>query len=155
MPGRARLKRSVLWLLLAAAMVFASARESPAQTVARCGQGWLELIDGYPVLHLKGTHYEMGYQQGALFKDHIRQNMKALLIDRAQQTVKLGLVSVKPRSVIDSITTIQKPFVPKKYYEEMQGLAAGADLKTADVIAGNFIPELFHCSGFAIMNSAT
>ena len=155
MPGRARLKRSVLWLLLAAAMVFASARESPAQTVARCGQGWLELIDGYPVLHLKGTHYEMGYQQGALFKDHIRQNMKALLIDRAQQTVKLGLVSVKPRSVIDSITTIQKPFVPKKYYEEMQGLAAGADLKTADVVAGNFIPELFHCSGFAIMNSAT
>ena len=155
MPGRARLKRSVLWLLLAVAMVFASARESPAQTVARCGQGWLELIDGYPVLHLKGTHYEMGYQQGALFKDHIRQNMKALLIDRAQQTVKLGLVSVKPRSVIDSITTIQKPFVPKKYYEEMQGLAAGADLKTADVIAGNFIPELFHCSGFAIMNSAT
>ncbi|MGE5191044.1 MAG: C45 family autoproteolytic acyltransferase/hydrolase, partial [Deltaproteobacteria bacterium] len=68
---------------------------------------------------------------------------------------KLGLVSVKPRSVIDSITTIQKPFLPQKYYDEMQGLAAGADLKTADVIAGNFIPELFHCSGFAIMNSAT
>jgi hypothetical protein len=37
----------------------------------------------------------------------------------------------------------------------MQGLAAGAELKAADVIAGNFIPELFHCSGFALMNSAT
>ncbi|MCP6769329.1 hypothetical protein NL529_31225, partial [Klebsiella pneumoniae] len=39
-----------------------------AQTVARCGAGWLELIDGYPVLHLKGTPYEMGYQHGALMK---------------------------------------------------------------------------------------
>ena len=25
----------------------------------------------------------------------------------------------------------------------------------ADVQAGNFLPELFHCSGFAVMNSAT
>ncbi len=155
MPGPARLIRRSLWCLIVLASVLAAARDSSAQTVARCGRGWLELVDGYPVLHLKGTHYEMGYQHGALFKEHIRQNMKALLIDRAQQTVKLGLVSVKPRSVIDSITTIQKPFMPQKYYDEMQGLAAGAELKVTDVIAGNFIPELFHCSGFAIMNSAT
>ena len=155
MPSLVRLFRHSFWSLVVLAFVLATARDSSAQTVARCGQGWLETIDGYPVLHLKGTHYEMGYQQGALFKEHIRQNMKALLIDRAQQTVKLGLVSVKPRSVIDSITTIQKPFVPQKYFDEMRGLAAGAELKTADVIAGNFIPELFHCSGFAIMNSAT
>jgi len=33
------------------------------QLIARQGPGWLERIDGYPVLHVKGTHYEMGYQQ--------------------------------------------------------------------------------------------
>ena len=37
----------------------------------------------------------------------------------------------------------------------MKGLAAGADVPLADIQAGNFIPELFHCSGFAVMNSAT
>src|SRR5262245_20170479 len=154
MPGRARLNRSCTGLLAILVLVLATARESAAQTVARCGQGWLELIDGYPVLHLKGTHYEMGYQQGALLKEHIQQNMKNLLIDRAEEPIRVGLVSVKPRSAINFITTLQKQFVPQKYYDEMRGLAAGAELKTADVIAGNFIPELFHCSGFAIMNSA-
>ncbi len=44
-----------------------------SQTVARCGEGWLELIDGYPVLHLKGTPYEMGFQHGALLKEPIHQ----------------------------------------------------------------------------------
>ncbi|HKD37853.1 MAG TPA: C45 family peptidase, partial [Pirellulales bacterium] len=37
----------------------------------------------------------------------------------------------------------------------MNGLAAGSGMKPEDVVAGNFLPELFHCSGFAIMNSAT
>jgi len=155
MPSPARFRRSILFLVIVLVLATASARNSAAQTVARCGQGWLELIDGYPVLHLKGTHYEMGFQQGALLKDHIRQNMHALLVERGEETVKLGPVSVKPRSIVDSITTIQKKFVPQKYYDEMQGLAAATELKMADVIAGNFIPELFHCSGFAIMNSAT
>lgn len=126
-----------------------------AQTVARCGKGWLELIDGYPVLHLKGTHYEMGYQQGALLKKSVQENFHNLLVKKGGVEVKLGLVTVKPRTVIDSITAIQKPYVPQKYYDEMSGLAAGAELKPQDVIAGNFIPELFHCSGFALMNSAT
>src|SRR5262245_25004719 len=155
MPSLARLNRSCMGLLAILVLVLAIARESAAQTAARCGQGWLELIDGYPVLHLKGTHYEMGYQQGALLKGHIQQNMKNLLIDRAEEPIKVGLVSLKPRSAINFITTLQKQFVPQKYYDELEGLAAGCDLKVADVIAGNFIPELFHCSGFAIMNSAT
>jgi hypothetical protein len=150
-----RVRRAVLILLVVAACVAAPLGECSAQTVARCGQGWLELVDGYPVLHLKGTHYEMGYQHGALFKEHIRQNMDNLLVKRADQTVKVGPVKVKPRTVIDSITTIQKKFVPEKYYDELRGLAAGAELAYADAVAGNFIPELFHCSGFAIMNSAT
>jgi hypothetical protein len=50
---------------------------------------------------------------------------------------------------------VQKPFVPSKYFEELRGLADGANLPLGDVQAANFIPELFHCSGFAVMNSAT
>lgn len=155
MPTLAQLRRVVLSILVVVCLLANFARESAAQTVARCGRGWLETIDGYPVLHLKGTPYEMGYQQGALYKDHIRQNMHNLLVERGEKLVKIGPVEIKPRAVIDSITKIQQKFVPQKYYDELEGLAAGADLKVADAIAGNFIPELFHCSGFAVMNSAT
>jgi hypothetical protein len=81
--------------------------------------------------------------------------MDNLLVKRGEETVKVGFVKVKPRSVIDSITTIQQQFVPPKYFDELRGLAAGAELNYTDAVAGNFIPELFHCSGFAIMNSAT
>ena len=127
------------------------------KSIARCGQGWLETIDGYPVLHLKGTPYEMGFQHGALLRDHCRQNMKTILIDRAEELtlVDIGPLKVTPRTAIDMIIAFQKPHVAPRYFEEMDGLAAGSGQKVADIRAGNFIPELFHCSGFALAKSAT
>jgi hypothetical protein len=56
---------------------------------------------------------------------------------------------------MDTIPIVERPYVPDRYLDEMSGLAAGAELKREDIVAGNFVPELFHCSGFAIMNSAT
>ncbi|MBS0264379.1 MAG: peptidase C45 [Planctomycetes bacterium] len=148
-------RRLTVFCLLVLVFVASAVRDASAQTVARCGQGWLELVDGYPVLHLKGTPYEMGYQHGALYKQHVRENMDNLLVKRGDQTVQVGPLKVKPRSVIDSITAVQKKHVPEKYWEELRGLSAAADIKYQDAVAGNFIPELFHCSGFAIMNTAT
>ncbi len=133
-----------------------SADRLSAQTVARCGKGWLELIDGYPVLHLKGTPREMGYQHGALLRDKVRSNMHNILEVQGEKTlVQVGPLKVKPRQGIELIIGIQEPYVPKKYFEELEGLAEGSGLKYADARAGNFIPELFHCSGFVIANSAT
>jgi hypothetical protein len=125
------------------------------QTVSRCGQGWLETIDGYPVLHLKGTPYEMGFQHGALLKESVRQNMHNILDIEGNTDIKFGPLTVKPRRLMDTIPIVERPYVPDRYIDEMSGLAAGADLKRDDIVAGNFVPELFHCSGFAIMNSAT
>ncbi|HEY0982956.1 C45 family autoproteolytic acyltransferase/hydolase [Schlesneria sp. T3-172] len=131
--------------------------QQAALTIARCGQGWLETIDGYPVLHLKGTPYEMGFQHGALLREHCRQNMKAILVDKAEEVklVDFGPIKVTPRTAIDMIVAFQQPHVAPRYFEEMDGLAAGSGLPVADVRAGNFIPELFHCSGFALAKSAT
>lgn len=127
-----------------------------AETIARCGKGWLETINGYPVLHLKGSPREMGFQHGALLKEHVRENMHNLLEVRGDATlVELGPIKVTPKAAIEAIIEIQKPFIPKRYFEEMEGLAAGADVSIRDARITNFIPELFHCSGFALMNSAT
>lgn len=132
------------------------AEASSAETIARCGDGWLEEIDGYPVLHLKGTPYEMGYQHGVLMKDSVRRNFHNLINVKGKTSLaKWGPISVTPRPLIAMVVQVQQEFVPKHFMEELQGLADGADLPLADVQVGNFIPELFHCSGFALMNSAT
>ena len=126
-----------------------------SRTISRCGKGWLELVNGYHVLHLKGTHYEMGYQQGALLKEHCQQNLNYLLYEKGKQIIELGPLKIKPRDYIDGIVRGQRKYVPKKYFDEMEGLAAATGMPLKDIQAGNFIPELFHCSGFAVMNSAT
>ena len=127
-----------------------------SKTIARCGEGWLEEINGYPVLHVKGTPYEMGYQHGALLKESVAQNMGRILnIEGGQELVKFGPVSLRPRDAIKSIIAIQAKFVPEKFYQEIAGLAAGSGLDPEEMKMANFIPELFHCSGFAIMGDAT
>lgn len=142
--------------LLAFAIVLSAVATASAQTVATCGQGWLELVDGYPVLHLKGTHYEMGYQHGALLKQDVLENMHNLVeVKGSTELVDFGPVKLTPKNLIWQIVRGQKQFVPQKYFDEMDGLAAATGLSEKDVRIGNFIPEMFHCSGFAIMNSAT
>ena len=157
MSNRSQLsRRSCCTAALALSLIVFTQLPLTAQTIARCGKGWLEHIDGYPVLHLKGTPYEMGYQHGALLKKSARQNMHNLLTVKGEQTLfEFAGVKLKPRHLIDIIIRIQDKYVPQKYFRELEGVAAGAGLKVADVRATNFIPELFHCSGFALMNSAT
>ena len=142
-----------LGLLLA--MVVFSARPAAAETIARCGDGWLEEVGGYPVLHLKGTAYEMGYQHGALLKERVHSNLGNILSVVDVQLNEIGPIEMKPSDAIQTILTMQRKFVPDRFFEEMEGLAAGAEIDVGDVQTANFVPELFHCSGFAIMNSAT
>ncbi|MFO0907601.1 MAG: C45 family peptidase [Isosphaeraceae bacterium] len=132
---------------------------SPAQTrtIARCGQGFLEEVNGYKVLHVKGSPYEMGYQQGALLKDEIHALVRYLFDVKAKEiTVEVaGIKMLNPKRAIQGIAATQKKYVPARYYEEMKGLADGAGMDYQEVVAANFIPEMFHCSGFALSGSAT
>ena len=145
-----------LRIVLAFALLFSVVVTASAQTVATCGKGWLEQIDGYYVLHLKGTHYEMGYQHGALLKKDVLENMHNLVeVKGSTKLVDFGPVKITPKQLIHQIVRAQKSFVPQKYFDEMDGLAAASGLSEKDVRIGNFIPEMFHCSGFAIMDSAT
>lgn len=151
--------RHVFWslsTLCAAVFCTLAAPPARAETIARSGKGFLEEIDGYRVLHVKGTPYEMGYQHGVLLKEHIRENMHYLFEVKAKDA-KLEFFGVKlnPKQLISMIVETQRPHIPARFLEEMEGLAAGAECDADDVIVANFIPELFHCSGFALMNSAT
>ena len=74
-----------------------------AETVARCGQGWLERIDGYPVLHLKGSPREMGFQHGVLLSDAVHANLKGVIQARANVAlVEVGPFTLTPATAIRS-----------------------------------------------------
>lgn len=147
------MKRGVMLLVM---FVFAMAGSLHAEVLGRSGAGYLESIDGQLVLHLKGSPYEMGHQHGVLLKDHVQQNMNNLVNIKGEESlVEIGPLKVKPRTAIEMIITIQKDFVPAWYFEELKGLAAGAEVPEAEIQVANFIPEMFHCSGFAISGAAT
>ncbi|HWE35859.1 MAG TPA: C45 family peptidase [Isosphaeraceae bacterium] len=147
------------WRGLALVLVVAlsaTAARAESKTVARCGAGFLEEVDGYKVLHVKGTPYEMGFQHGALLKDDIKELVHFLFDVKARDvTVELAGVKLGPKAVISMIAERQRKFAPARFYDELRGVADGAGLDPKDVIAANFIPELFHCSGFALSGSAT
>lgn len=151
-----RLSRVVIPALFVLALSTASAL-AESRTIARCGEGFLEEVNGYRVLHVKGTPYEMGFQQGALLRDSIRENVHYLFEVKGKELKfdVAGLSLLDPKRVIAGIAARQKKFVPERFYQEMQGIADGAELDVQDIIIANFIPELFHCSGFALSGSST
>ena len=127
-----------------------------AKTIARCDKGFLETIDGYKVLHLKGTPYEMGRQQGVLLKDEIRELVRYLFdVKGKEMRLELGDLKLGPKPIIGLIAARERLHIPDRFFEEMRGLAEGSGLPTQDIVVANFIPEMFHCSGFAISGSAT
>ena len=160
-PLLALTRTSIRCVLMLVALCVAFSTTARAETIARCGQGWLETIDGYPVLHLKGSPYEMGYQHGALLKQSIRENFRntsgrpqeCLVQDRQwHDHPSRGLPDRNGRGFFSSGLML-----PKKYFEE---LSKGSRPVPRSEIRrhlqdANFLPEMFHCSGFAVMNSAT
>jgi hypothetical protein len=144
-------------LLVTVVLAAGQAVRAENRTLARCGAGFLEEVDGYRVLHVQGQPYEMGYQQGALLRDDIRECVRFLFDVKAKELkIELGGVKlVDPKRVIQGIASRQRKFAPDRFFEELQGVADGAGMDVQDIIVANFIPELFHCSGFALSGSAT
>lgn len=137
-------------------LALTTAANADTRTIARCGEGFLEEVDGYKVLHLKGSPYAMGYQQGALLKDDIRELVRFLFDVKARE-LKLDFLGVKPdvKAIIATIADGQRRFVPERFHEELRGVADGSGMTEREIVVANFIPELFHCSGFALAGSAT
>src|SRR4051794_33145965 len=152
------LPRRLATLLTIAWLASVAPATAETRTSARSGKGFLEEVDGTRVLHLKGTAREMGLQHGALLKDEIREQVRFLFDVKAREFKPevLGLkLPLDARRLMLSIADLQRKHVLPKYHDEMRGIAEASGVSYEDVVAANFIPELFHCSGFAISGSAT
>jgi hypothetical protein len=123
------------------------------RVLAREGQGRLELIDDTRVLFLKGSPEDMGRQHGVLMRKEVRN-----LVDCILYGVGVGSSFEKGRWFVGEIEQAQARlmrFMDPRYLREMDAMAVAAGLEREEIRLANFFPELFHCSGFALMGKAT
>jgi len=102
------------------------------------------------VLYLQGTPAEMGQAHGTLLKAQIREHI-AHLLKRMPEKME------QPITVIDAMYEQLKPFIPKRFIEEMTGISESTGLSLQDIIRANLIGEAteFHCSLFGAWGQAT
>jgi hypothetical protein len=123
------------------------------ELVATSGKGRLEMIDGTRVLFLMGTPEEMGKQHGVLLNAPIHD-----VANRILYGVGVGSSFAKGNWFFDEIEGAQarlEPHMSPRYVREMDAIAKATGMHPQEARLANFFPELFHCSGFALMNGAT
>ena len=115
------------------------------------GGGWLEERDGIKILHISGSHYEMGYQYGYYLKDSHMARRRAWLNfanDRGFST-----------DYLKDVWNITKDYIPEVYKEEIQGRADALGIDFIDeAIMSIIIPcssNQKKCFGFAAWGNAT
>ena len=121
--------------------------------VATEGAGRLEMIDGTRVLFLKGSPEQMGRQHGKLLNAEIHNVATKILYG-----VGVGSSFARGAWFIGEIEKAEarlEPFMDKRYLREMDAIADACGMDRQEARLANFFPELFHCSGFALMGKAT
>ncbi|MES2705680.1 MAG: C45 family peptidase [Verrucomicrobiota bacterium] len=121
--------------------------------IATEGAGRLEDFDGTRVLFLSGTPEQMGHQHGTLLKKEIRR-----VVERVLYGVGVGSSFEKGRwffGEIEEAVRRTSPFIDPRHLAEMDAIAAAAGVQPEEIRLSNFFPELFHCSGFALLGKAT
>lgn len=103
-----------------------------------------------PLLFLKGTPYELGYQHGESLKEAISYNIKRLIDD--QILAKQEIPQIK--SFLAMLPQVIK-HIPQDYIEELKGLADGSQIAYEKILLLNLFPEMFHCSGLTVKGKAT
>lgn len=125
------------------------APEAPRRLLAEHGPAYLEQVGESRVLHLKGTHYEMGVQHGTLMKEEIIKGARLM-----RMVGKIGWKKDFDASIAEAWRRTS-PHIPEKYKDEMRGMAEATGLPLEHVQELSVFPELFHCSGFAVWGKAT
>ena len=125
------------------------------QLVARDPQrhGVLCKVGEKRVLIVSGTPEQMGSAHGRLLADLVPQVMP-----RTMALVGAGLAVQKGEWFFDRIDEIYRrssPHTPERFLRECKAMSAAAGITERDGICGNFFPELFHCSGVAVRNTAS
>jgi len=111
--------------------------------------GWIEEQGGVTILHMNGTHYEMGYQHGYFLKDIIEKNYE--LLD--------SLDSELYDFLLEYWNAIEGPTAPQEYLDELQGVADGCGRTFEEVAiftsANTYIGQKTGCMEMVAWGPAT
>ncbi len=101
------------------------------------------------VVYLQGSYHEMGVQYGQQAAGAI----KYLVAKLDSVTAAMGITQDK----IMQAYAAMEPFIPKKYKEEMAGLAEGSGVPLEKIHMLHAIPDLseYHCTFFMAWGNAT
>lgn len=115
--------------------------------------GRLTNIDGQQLLYLSGEAYEIGYQHGSLLKEQVQKNVAHFIDSHA---IEYASVEIKKR-VADFKENLPLAIsrIPKRFLEEMRGLADGAEVAYEKIVLLNLFPEMFHCTGITLDKNVT
>ena len=112
------------------------------------------------VIYVKGTPYEMGFQQGKLLKEKIQNNRDTALETcniKLSQEIGLPVGQIAANFILDEAYNKMESYIPNDYKEEMIGLADGSGVSLKDIKRVHAILELTEtsCSGIAAFGKAT
>lgn len=122
----------------------------------------------FPIVHLWGTPYEVGYAQGELMKPYIKEFVlktwaymstelvQALDGDLLPEWAKRLIVQKGLDRALDWTAEVTAPFTPQAYYDEVRGLADATGLDYDLLYRLNMFPELTKaaCSFFGAWDTA-
>jgi len=145
--------RSVLWAAALFVGLSLGAQELTLVAKDPQGHGALYKVGEKRVLVVGGSPEQMGAAHGRLLADLVPQVMP-----RTMSLVGAGLAVQKGEWFFDRIDEIYRrsaPHTPERFLRECRAMAAAAGITERDAVCGNFFPELFHCSGVAVRNTAS
>jgi hypothetical protein len=126
---------------------------SPKMADKAVENGRLMWIEGHRVALLSGTPEQIGMAHGKLLKEETMRCIDSVLYAfGTAQTIATGRWF---REELDAAYKRLSPHIPERHKIETRALARALDLDTTLFETINVFPELFHCSGFAVMGSAS
>jgi hypothetical protein len=131
----------------------AAAQELIVQARDPGGHGMLCKLGNKRVLFVSGTPEQMGAAHGRLLADLVPR-----VTPRTMALVGAGYTVQKGDWFYDRIEDIVRraiPHTPERFLRECRAMGAAAGISEREALCANFFPELFHCSGVAVRNSAS
>jgi len=131
-------------------VVFVSLTPHPAEAAH------LEYHEGFPIIFLDGSPYELGRQHGRLLKDSVRQAVAQILgyFRRYPKVPLLGPLAVN--WWLDRPWEHARPFLPPDYVEELRGLSEASGVSLRDLWRLHAIPDrTYSCSNLVAWGRAT
>ncbi len=125
----------------------------PSQVAKQVEHGELRYVDGQRLVLLSGTPEQIGKAHGELLKNETERCIDSVLnAFGTVQTINSGRWF---RHDLAAAYKRLKPHIPADHIAETRALAISVGQSPELFEQLNVFPELFHCSGFAVFDSAT